>query len=1647
MGPIGVTGPTGATGATGPTGDIGPTGATGATGATGPTGATGATGATGEMPPVVLTALSLYVDGDAGSNAADGLTWGTAWKNFDNVNQKAGVFGLPIHRDITVNVRGTVRLTTASIALNLSGLVGGGSLSFVGTETVVSSHTASGFENNFALPNGRTYIDVAAPTWTANAHRGQWVKFTAGYTGNQYVPINYNTTTRLIVWHPSTTISAGATFDIVQLTPVLSELISDPGVVVNSGDRTKADFCSIPVSFTSFDLSKDLGDGGYGSYCLNISESTFSMTRCSSIVFNVFGQSYLACENVNWVQDGRWSQVYEASTLDFRRVLFGAATDGFGFSLSQGAAALLFDVAFQNSSYQLSISGNSTVHLYNKMLFNASIYDVPAIAATNSVVYFTEFPGTGDVFKFVDVEAMRINGGGIRADIVPTYLIEGTGGNILIGSLSYPVTDLKTAAIPSSLSMDVGIVMSNNGTVLPLEDSFAEMVHGPGTTPITDDTVAIFDGTGGRLLKASAVTGANLTDLTNGNSTTLHSHPRPEYAQVLTVTAEDPVGAIQAAIDSIIDATPEAPYCIRVMPGTYTEDVALKDNVDLQGIGGQLAVIEGSLSWPAATCTDGLWSSLDNITIQNLAPTQGATLVNIEAGWHYFTNCYIYGAGEGVSFTLITQSGGWVDYLLTALEYEHTGASVVGAGLSHVIMKHSGGSWDAFYSEVLMGTECTLQKCVVFQQLGNTPEEGDINRFGYAPIVVTTSVGFTRYAAAFDVEATSTNILVLSSHITITGTGDTGTGQCYDIEGANVQVESNGNVISVTGYAANKLADLSGAGSVLTSYDRLDTAQGVTGIGGYHFVNNPQPGYLAVEGNITVGGLVDGRNVATDGQKLDGIEAGANNYSHPTGDGNLHVPANGTTHTGKVLTAGALAGSYTWEDTVVPPDGLVSGINGIQFNTDAGPHDDVEGWADWNSIDKTLDIHNGSGVTIQVGQEQHVRVLNATGSVISNGKAVFLSGAVDGRVTISLASNKTADNARKTIGITTQEIGIGAEGIVTTFGVVRGTDTSAYSLGDVLYVGSTSGGLTATVPVGSQWIIVVGVVSKVGVLDGQIFVRAVVYEIPDELASATGWPSASDPLTTLTWTDTSPDRTLTIAPKAPATDFYFYAQGVQYYKTAADAKQITDVEGLHYIYYVDGVPTVSVNPTQAQQSTIIRTYCTIATVYWDATNKKGILVGDERHGFIMAPDTHAYLHFTRGAQWISGMALNTVDTTGDGDLDAHAQFGVDMGVGTDEDKISIATPVSATVGLPIFYLTGASNYLRRTAQSGFSVLTDVTAGVGSTGRLVYNKNTTGTWSLETVSNNDFVLCHVFETNDPTQPYIAFIGQAVYLSAAIARDAADAEIGTVITYYPRQELLPIATLIFQTSDGYANAVKARVIEVSAGIPYVDWRTTEVKAGGVPSAGTVTSVTASAPVLSSGGSAPNISIPAATALVNGYATSTQISKLDGIEANANNYSHPTGDGNLHVPANSTTNSGKVLTAGAVAGTYTWETPAAAGQKKTVNAVFGDGYSAGSVVASLHTYVVFPLAGTITGWRIISDLATTAVVDVWKAAGAIPTVANTIAGTNKPTLTGATVASGNVVGWSTAAVAAGDVFGFNLDSFTSTPTQISVVLEVTV
>ncbi|WP_336786962.1 hypothetical protein [Paenibacillus sp. MMO-177] len=61
-----------------------------------------------------------------------------------------------------------------------------------------------------------------------------------------------------------------------------------------------------------------------------------------------------------------------------------------------------------------------------------------------------------------------------------------------------------------------------------------------------------------------------------------------------------------------------------------------------------------------------------------------------------------------------------------------------------------------------------------------------------------------------------------------------------------------------------------------------------------------------------VAGGASGFMSGADKTKLNGIATGANNYTHPTGDGNLHVPATGTSNNTKVLKAGSTAGSISW---------------------------------------------------------------------------------------------------------------------------------------------------------------------------------------------------------------------------------------------------------------------------------------------------------------------------------------------------------------------------------------------------------------------------------------------------------------------------------------------------------------------------------------------------------------------------------------------------------------------------------------------------------------------------------------------------------------------------------------------------------------
>lgn len=80
-------------------------------------------------------------------------------------------------------------------------------------------------------------------------------------------------------------------------------------------------------------------------------------------------------------------------------------------------------------------------------------------------------------------------------------------------------------------------------------------------------------------------------------------------------------------------------------------------------------------------------------------------------------------------------------------------------------------------------------------------------------------------------------------------------------------------------------------------------------------------------GHSAATGSTDGFLSAADKTKLDGVATSANNYTHPSGDGNLHIPATGTTNNNKVLKAGATAGSIAWGTLAAADVGAASAVH------------------------------------------------------------------------------------------------------------------------------------------------------------------------------------------------------------------------------------------------------------------------------------------------------------------------------------------------------------------------------------------------------------------------------------------------------------------------------------------------------------------------------------------------------------------------------------------------------------------------------------------------------------------------------------------------------------------------------------------------
>ena len=213
--------------------------------------------------------------------------------------------------------------------------------------------------------------------------------------------------------------------------------------------------------------------------------------------------------------------------------------------------------------------------------------------------------------------------------------------------------------------------------------------------------------------------------------------------------------------------------------------------------------------------------------------------------------------------------------------------------------------------------------------------------------------------------------------------------------------------------------------------------------------------------------------------------------------------ASGSGYITKSITGAELVGDY------VPYIGATQDVDLGEFELKAGQLEfdqtptGTSGVAvmRWNDSDGTVDLGlKGGNVTLQVGQEQVLRVVNKTATNINlleaNYQAVRVTGAQGQRLKVDLAQATNDMLSAETIGLVTETINNNQEGFITTSGLVRGVNTTGslqgetWADGDIVYLSSTTAGnITNIKPVAPNHLIIIGYVVSAHITQGSIFVK------------------------------------------------------------------------------------------------------------------------------------------------------------------------------------------------------------------------------------------------------------------------------------------------------------------------------------------------------------------------------------------------------------------------------------------------------------------------------------------------------------------------------------------------------------------------------
>lgn len=160
----------------------------------------------------------------------------------------------------------------------------------------------------------------------------------------------------------------------------------------------------------------------------------------------------------------------------------------------------------------------------------------------------------------------------------------------------------------------------------------------------------------------------------------------------------------------------------------------------------------------------------------------------------------------------------------------------------------------------------------------------------------------------------------------------------------------------------------------------------------------------------------------------------------------------------------------------------------VDFNTSVSTPSYLTGRLYWDTAEYTLSLCLASGSILQIGQELLLRAVNNTGSTITNGRIVYVSGAQGNRPTVALA-DATDDIKSKVVAVATQNVADNEVGFFTLSGLVHDIDTSMVPEGGEAWLSTTPGMMTSARPAAPNAAVCIGTVVRSHATVGHLFVR------------------------------------------------------------------------------------------------------------------------------------------------------------------------------------------------------------------------------------------------------------------------------------------------------------------------------------------------------------------------------------------------------------------------------------------------------------------------------------------------------------------------------------------------------------------------------